>query len=273
MQDYLAQLLHRGELPPELIVLGILVALAAGAVHALSPGHGKTLAAAYLVGSRGTFRHALLLGAATTITHTSSVFLIGLGSLFLSAYVVPEKIIPILSVVSGLSIVLIGAVLLVKRLRVMQRGGANAHGHAHSHSHDHHHHDHDHVHGAHVHTHDGHTHSHAPQGDISIGSLILLGASGGLVPCPTAMVLMLSAIALARTAFGLLLLIAFSLGLAGVLVGVGAVVLYAKHWLPDAEKTTRRPIYRLIPVLSAATITCIGLLMTAASLGWIRIVV
>ena len=106
-----------------------------------------------------------------------------------------------------------------------------------------------------------------------MGGLIALGASGGLVPCPTAMVLMLSAIALGRIATGLLLLLAFSIGLAGVLVAIGAAVLYAKHLLPDAEATTQKPLFRMIPVLSAAVITCIGVLMTAASLGWVHIAV
>ena len=271
MQEYLAQLLHRADLSPGLMLAGFAIALAAGAVHALSPGHGKTLAAAYLVGSRGTFRHAWLLGAATTITHTSSVFLIGLGTLFLSAYVAPEKIIPVLAVVSGLSIVLIGGTLFVRRWRAMRGGGAHSHDESGQDrlSHDHHHHG---EHGR-THTHDGHTHSHVPEADISMGSLILLGASGGLVPCPTAMVLMLSAIALGRTALGLALLVAFSLGLAGVLVAIGAVVLYAKHWLPDAEGATQNPWFRLVPVLSAGAITCIGLLMTAAALGWVPLTV
>jgi nickel/cobalt exporter len=260
MNDYLAQILRRSELGPAVIITGIALALLAGAVHALSPGHGKTIVAAYLVGSRGTFRHALLLGAAVTITHTFSVFLIGLGTLFVSAYVVPEKIIPMLGAVSGLSIVLIGAYLFVQRLNKL-RGKSHTHHHHHGHDHVH---DHDHVHGP-------HTHTHAPPSDVSVGSLIALGASGGLVPCPTAMVLMLSAIALGRIATGLLLLVAFSIGLAGVLVAIGAAVLYAKHWLPDAEATTQRPFFKMIPVVSAAVITVVGVLMTAASLGWVRL--
>ena len=104
-----------------------------------------------------------------------------------------------------------------------------------------------------------------------MGNLIALGASGGLVPCPSAMVLMLSAIALGRTGLGLILLIAFSIGLAGVLVAIGALVLYAKQWLPDPAATSRSPFFRLVPVLSAAVIVVIGLLMTGASLGWVRL--
>ena len=104
--------------------------------------------------------------------------------------------------------------------------------------------------------------------EVSLASLIALGASGGLVPCPSALVLLLSAIALGRVGLGLILLVAFSLGLAGVLMAIGLVVLYAKHLLPD--KNAAHPAFRLLPVASAAIIVCIGLIMTAASLGIIR---
>jgi len=104
--------------------------------------------------------------------------------------------------------------------------------------------------------------------EVSLASLIALGASGGLVPCPSALVLLLSAIALGRTGLGLILLVAFSLGLAGVLMAIGLVVLYAKHLLPDSRSA--HPAFRLLPVASAAIIVCIGLIMTAASLGFIR---
>lgn len=104
--------------------------------------------------------------------------------------------------------------------------------------------------------------------EVSLASLIALGASGGLVPCPSALVLLLSAIALGRVGLGLILLVAFSLGLAGVLMAVGLVVLYAKHLLPDSR--SGHPAFRVLPVASAAIIVCIGLIMTAASLGFIR---
>jgi ABC-type nickel/cobalt efflux system permease component RcnA len=262
-EDFLAELLRRPELGPSVVLLGLAVAFVLGAFHALSPGHGKTLVAAYLVGSRGTMRHAALLGASVTVTHTFSVFLIGITTLFVSSYVVPEKIIPVLGVISGLSIVAIGGWLFAKRYRTLR--------HAHHHRHHHHDHDHHHEHHHHHHHEGGHAHSHVPQSDVTMGSLIALGASGGLVPCPSAMVLMLSAIALGRTGLGLVLLIAFSLGLAGVLVAIGGLVLYAKHWLPEPEKTSRAGFFRLVPVLSAAVIVCIGMLMTGVSLGWVRV--
>jgi nickel/cobalt transporter (NicO) family protein len=140
--------------------------------------------------------------------------------------------------------------------------------HLHDHGHDHgHHHDHGHD---HAHDHGPHTHTHVPEGDVTLGSLIALGASGGLVPCPSALVLLLSSIALGRVGLGLLLLIAFSSGLAVVLMGIGVLVLYAKHFLPDSQKTAAHPAFRIIPVVSAALIVCIGLLMTGVSLGWIQ---
>jgi nickel/cobalt exporter len=273
---YLAELLRQPQLSAGWLAAGIAVAFWLGALHALEPGHGKTIVAAYLVGSRGNMKHAALLGATVTFTHTISVFLLGIGTLLLSSYIVPEKIIPALGVVSGVSIVLIGGWLFYKRWRAFLHARAHAHGHAHHHDHhhhDHHHHDHDHQHHdhdhhAHSHSH-GHDHSHVPQGDITLGSLMALGASGGLVPCPAAMVLLLSAIAIGHTGLGLLLLIAFSLGLAGVLMAIGMLVIYAKNWLPESSKNAEHPLLKFAPVASAFVILCVGMLMTAASLRWI----
>jgi ABC-type nickel/cobalt efflux system permease component RcnA len=109
-----------------------------------------------------------------------------------------------------------------------------------------------------------------PEGDVTLGSLIALGASGGLVPCPAAMVLLLSAIALGHVGLGLVLLVAFGVGLAVVLMAIGMLVLYAKHLLPDSSRATEHPLFRLIPVLSAVVVVCLGLLMTGVSLGWVR---
>lgn len=101
-----------------------------------------------------------------------------------------------------------------------------------------------------------------PGGDITFGSLLALGVSGGLAPCPAALVIMLAAIAFGHTGAGLVLLVAFSLGLARVLMAVGMLVLYAKNWLPDPSASSRHPFFRLVPVLSAIVILCLGLLMT-----------
>jgi nickel/cobalt transporter (NicO) family protein len=164
----------------------------------------------------------------------------------------------VLGAISGLSIVWIGAMMLYKR--AMRLRGQSHEGHSHPHDHEH----------AHSHDHGPHGHSHVPEGDVTMGSLIALGASGGLVPCPSALVLLLSSVALGRVGLGMILLLSFSAGLAVVLMSIGILVLYAKHWLPDSERTARHPAFRLLPVFSAAIVMCIGLVMTGVSLGVIR---
>ena len=253
--DFLSQLLNKREIGFGTVLVGLAVAFMLGAIHAMSPGHGKTIVAAYLVGARGTVKHAIFLGGMVTLTHTVSVFFLGFTTLFLSQYVLPEKIYPVLGAISGVSIVWIGAMMLYKRAMRLR-------GHGHD---GHHHHDH-----AHDHDHGPHGHTNVPEGDVTMGRLIALGASGGLVPCPSALVLLLSSIALGRVGLGMILLISFSAGLAVVLMSIGILVLYAKHLLPDSEKAARHPAFRLIPVFSAAVVMCIGLVMTGVSLGVIR---
>src|SRR5580704_1294101 len=150
MTDYLPRLLHQQELTPGMIAVALGVAFVLGAAHALTPGHGKTIVAAYLVGSRGTLKHAVFLGAMVTFTHTVSVFLLGLATLFLFHYVVPQNVIQVLGAVSGLSIVAIGGWMLYKRLRHEQQHRHGLHHHHHHHDHDHYDHDH----------HDHHHHDH-----------------------------------------------------------------------------------------------------------------
>jgi nickel/cobalt exporter len=243
--DYLSRLLHQGDIGWSVMLLGMLAAFAFGAVHALSPGHGKTLVAAYLVGSRGTPRHAVFLGLMVTFTHTISVFALGLVTLYLSRFVLPETITPILGAISGIMIVWVGGTLLYRRT-VGRRTTPPPQGLAHDHG-------------------DGRVHTHVPE-EISVGGLIALGASGGLVPCPSALVLLLTSVAMGRVALGLTLLMAFSAGLAVVLTAVGLAVLYAKHWLPDSTTLGRSKALRYLPVASAAFIVCIGIAMTWVSL-------
>ena len=255
--DFLSRLLQHKELTFGMILLALTISFGLGGLHALTPGHGKTIVAAYLVGSRGTLKHAAFLGAMVTFTHTISVFALGLATLFLFRYIVPEKITQTLGVVSGLSIVAIGGWMLLKRFR-------SSRGHSHTHSHGHHHH--------HGHSHD---HSHGPEGHthipetISLGSLAALGISGGLVPCESALVLLLSMIALGRVGLGLLLLVSFSAGLALVLTAIGIVVLYAKKLIPESKRSARGGAFRWVPVVSAAVVVMVGLIMTVVSAGWI----
>jgi nickel/cobalt exporter len=274
-QDALAKFLRQPEITPWMIAAAVGIAFILGAAHALTPGHGKTIVAAYLVGSRGTLKHAAFLGAMVTFTHTVSVFLLGMATLFLFQYVVPENITRVLGAISGVSIVAIGAWMLYKRLHgTGQAHSHHHHDHSHGHVHPHvdvHHHHHAHAHDHdHPHQHDhAHGHSHVPD-EISWSGLVALGASGGLVPCESALVLLLSAIALRRVGLGLLLLVAFSLGLAIVLMAIGVLVIYAKNLIPESKRSSTNPFFRWIPVASAAVVLVLGVLMTGVSLGWIQ---
>jgi nickel/cobalt transporter (NicO) family protein len=227
----------------------VIGALFWGAVHAMSPGHGKTLVGAYLVGSRATAKHAVFLGLTTTITHTIGVFILGLLTLFASRYIVAESLYPWLNLISGVIVIAIGVNLLIRRLR---------HTHHHHHEHEHHHHHHHH---SHHHEHEHH-HHHLPPENTPITkhdswhSLIALGVSGGIVPCPSAMVLLLSAIATGHIGFGLILVLSFSLGLAGVLTAIGLLLVYCKNRFEKLPKTSL--YFRFVPIVSAICICLIG---------------
>jgi nickel/cobalt transporter (NicO) family protein len=230
-------LVEQRELTVGVVALALAIAMFWGAVHALSPGHGKSLVAAYLVGSRGTSRHAVALGVVVTVTHTSGVLALGLVALQLSNVVTPEQLYPWLSLISGVLVLVVGTAILRRRL------AARTHHHHEHHHHHHHHHHHE---------------------AITPRNLIALGVSGGLVPCPSALVVMLGAIALHRTAFGLVLVVAFSVGLAGTLTAVGLVALHARRLLGRVPSSG--PLFRWIPVASAAMVTLLGVTLTVRAL-------
>jgi len=267
-KDKLAELIAVPEITPAIAFFGLLLAFALGVMHAMSPGHGKTVVGAYLVGSRGTAKHAAFLGLTVTITHTLGVFALGLITLFASNYILPEKLIPFLSFISGLLVLYIGLTMFKKRLFSAfgwekaghhHHHGEHSHEDGHTHSHVHHEH-HSHAHHAHdefTHTHDGHTHSHLPPEEISWKSLLALGISGGLLPCPSALVLMLSAISLNRVGYGLVLTTAFSFGLAATLTSVGLIFLYVGKAFGGSRLAENR-IFKALPVASAFVIACIG---------------
>jgi nickel/cobalt exporter len=244
----------------------LLAALLLGALHALSPGHGKTIVGAYLVGSRGTARHAVFLGLTVTATHTVGVFALGFATLVASRFIVPERLFPVLSLISGLIVLAMGMILTAQRWRSLR--APPAHGH-------HHHHDGEatHTHAETdryglVHSHGGSLHLHAPPGadgrPVTVRSLLALGISGGLVPCPSAMVLLLAAVALNQTAYGMVLVLVFSLGLAGTLTAVGVAFLFARNRLGLMRGDSTWP--RVLPVLSAAVITVVGMTLCFAAL-------
>jgi ABC-type nickel/cobalt efflux system permease component RcnA len=244
-------------------ILAIAGALLWGAIHSLSPGHGKTIVGAYLVGERATAKHAIFLAATTTITHTIGVFALGAITLFAARYILPETLYPWLSLISGLMVVSIGLNLLINRLKHPTHAHPHGHSHPHPHEHSHNHphpHPHEHTHPPiHPHPHP-HEHTHLPPGTdgspVTWRSLLTLGISGGLVPCPAALVLLLSAIALGNVVWGMVLVLAFSLGLAGVLTALGLILVCAKQLFKQVPTQMRIP--RILPALSAVGITLIG---------------
>jgi nickel/cobalt exporter len=267
------------------LLLLLLAAFGWGALHALSPGHGKAMVAAYLVGTRGRPRHAVALGATVTVAHTVGVFALGLVTLGLSQYILPEDLYPWLNLLSGLLVVTIGAGVLRSRVRwARRRRGAAGHDHSH------HHHPHtssfsraglqhflDHLRGReHGHSH-GHEHAHAgPSPDDSTvtgRSLVGLGAAAGLIPCPSALVVLLGAISQHEVALGLLLITAFSIGLAGTLTGLGLAVVYARRIVPRLAPRLALPrgvglrrAVAAIPAASAVVIVVVGCVLTAQAL-------
>lgn len=273
-QDILLDLVRSGELSFVFYVVALLIALALGALHALTPGHGKTVVAAYLVGSRGTAWHAVALGTVVTLTHTGSVFMLGIVTLAASQYILPTTIIPFLEILSGLLILGLGFYLLWLRfvywrkhthaavpvnegsakLRkfslnptssarrisgdvTIQSPSAGMHHHG-----------------------DGKMHSHEIPQSITWRSLIALGISGGMVPCPDAIAILLVAIAINRLVLGLALIISFSLGLAVVLIIVGLLMVTSRRLFDRFGFLDR--IAPALPIVSAVIVILLGFGLT-----------
>ena len=259
------EMMAQKQLGWEIILFALAVAVGLGAFHALEPGHGKTLVAAYLVGSHGTFKHALLLGLVVTAAHTAGVYLLGLATLYASQYIVPERLYPWLGLASGIMIMTLGSMLLLRR----HRDKHGMHSHQHGHTRHHHHGPHDHEHHFHGDAH----HHHEPDENVSLKQLLALGVSGGIVPCPAALVVLLSAVSMQRIGLGLLLIGAFSVGLATVLVAVGMLMVYARRFM-SRFRGEERIITRWLPLASSAFILLIGVGLTwqgLVSAGLIRL--
>jgi nickel/cobalt transporter (NicO) family protein len=233
------------------MLVALLLAFGFGALHALGPGHGKTLMAAYLVGAGGRARHAVAVGGSVAVMHTASVLALGFVVLTVTEVVAPERVYPWLGLVSGLIALALGAGLLVSRL-----GGWSERnpGHVHDHPHP-------------TRSSRGdqptppeHRHTHTPPIEpLSRRSLTALAVAGGMLPSPTALVVLLAAVAVDRVAYGLALIAAFSVGLAAALVAVGVVALGARDVV--AGRMSGRSA-RLVPVLSAASIALLGFVLT-----------
>lgn len=247
--------LVKGEVTPLAVLIAVLMAILLGALHAFAPGHGKALVAAYLLGERKTVRHAVGLGGVVTVAHTITVFALGGVALALSEVISTATLLPWLEVVSGLLVLGVGVQLVRRRLRPEAAHHHHHHhdqGHEHEHDHDHHHgHDQDHA--------DGHA---AEFADVhGWRDLVALGISGGIAPCPSAMVLLLTAVSFHRTLFGLVLVFFFSLGLALVVTSLGIAVVLLGDRLRALPRSGRA--LRLMPIVSAAIITLLGVGITA----------
>jgi nickel/cobalt transporter (NicO) family protein len=264
-----ASLIDTDHMTFPVLALSLLLALGFGAVHALEPGHGKTFVAAYFVGVKGTVRQALALGLIVAATHTIGVLTIGLVTLFGSQYILPEKLYPYLSLASGLMILALGIRLIAARAggwRAVRRFLAAVRHEAHyGHNHTHH-------------------HSHeAEPGAPPWKGLLALGLADGLTPSPSALVVLLAAVSLDRIGLGVLLIVAFSVGLALVLTLVSLALLYARsflQWLGE-RRGIRGPnpgatwisgagsaaLLRLAPLGGAVALVAVGLVLTVRALA------
>lgn len=258
------ELIQAQDLSAWFLFTAAIIAIGLGGLHALEPGHGKTIVAAYLVGSKGTARHAVLLGIIVTLSHTAGVFALGAITLYASRYIVPEQLYPWLGALSGITIAGLGCYMLLRRLS----GTATDHTHA-----------------------PGESHGHwmfwkraaenktennplrsgmASAQSVSLTQLLTLGITGGIIPCPAALIVLLSAFALHRIGLGFFLIVAFSVGLAAVLISFGMLMVYARRFMSrfhvDGPLTSR-----WLPAASSAFITILGLILTAQALSAIHL--
>ena len=304
----------------QLAIVALVVSFVLGGLHALTPGHGKAIVAAYLVGSKGRIIDAVFLGLVVTFTHTFSVVALGVVMLVAQGFA-PDDIVPWLSLFSGVLIVGIGAWLLARNMKQYYSGGTHSHAHGHQHPHPHdpsHDHDHDHPHGhddehghdddhshdhdhdhphaddhdhghapSHDHSHDddpGHSHDHAlthshggrthshvmPSERTGFWGLLSLGISGGIVPCVDALIGLLFAMSLGKLVWGLVILCAFSLGLAAVLVAIGILMVMAK---PVIERFTGEGVWlQRLPMISAAVVILLGAILVFKAFNTVGIV-
>src|SRR5260221_6410179 len=263
----LAAIIDAGGLQPGVLFVSLLVALGVAAAHGVSPGHGKTIMAACLVGTRGTARHALGLGLTVTVAHTLGVLALAGVTLLAADVLPPDRLYPILQVASGGLVIAIGGRLLVSHVRVVlaERTAAREPELAPVHAHE-----------AgpprpHLHSHGGRAHSHAPASGTGTGlswrNLFALGLSGGLVPSASALILLLGSIAAGHVAYGVVLVLAFGIGMALVLGGVGLALVRASRLV---ERLPRRwSLGRLAGAVQLATaglVVILGVVLTSQAL-------
>jgi nickel/cobalt exporter len=243
----------QGDLSLWVLLSAGLIAAGLGALHALEPGHGKTIVAAYLVGSRGTAAHAGLLGLVVTASHMAGVYLLGIATLYASRYIVPDQLYPWLGVISGLSVAAIGIVVFLRHWTGESGDHSHASGEEHSHWFS-----------SRTKTATSSEASTKRERPLSLRELCILGITGGIVPCPAALVVLLSAFSLHRIGFGLFLITAFSAGLAFVLVMAGLVVVYAKRAISSRFRLENRMV-RNLPLVSSAFMIAMGIGLVLSS--------
>jgi len=252
--DAFAALVTASDLNPAVVLLALAGAALLGGIHAASPGHGKSIMAAYIVGTRGTVSHALVLALSVTIAHTTGVLVLGLATVAASNLIFPEQLYPWLTLISGALVLVVGLGFLVRSVR--QRGQIE----------EHHHHDHAHP----------HSHVHAPLAP-TWRSLFALGLAGGIVPSGSALVVLLSSVALGRLGFGLVLIVAFGLGMAVVLVATGVLLVHAGRLMlrlfPDDDSSPKRQrLVAAVPIVSASIMTLLGIAATYEGLSQLGVV-
>ena len=268
--NQLSDMLARGTSDWGFVALTFGVAIVLGALHALEPGHGKTLLAISLVGARATVKQATILATALTVAHTIGVLALGVAINLFKGYFVPETIYPWITLISGIVIAVIGARAVQRQMRMRRATAVLARGHSHATPHDHGHdhaHGHDHTHG-HDHDHDhgnlddlAHARAHAIPGNapLTFGGTVWAAMSGGVAPCPAALVVLLAAVALNQVAYGIFVIVAFSFGLAATLTGLGIAVVRGASWLQGRPQFER--FVTVGPLVSAIVIATIGAIM------------
>lgn len=248
--DRVSEIVREDNLPPTVLAFGLAIAVALGMGHAFAPGHGKTVMAAYLIGEGGTAWHAVILGIVVTITHTWSVILLGLVTLYFEGFVSETQVNFWTGILSGAIIIGIGATMFRRRYHLLLASAQGSPGDwRFYHGHDH--------------ATDEPVAPALPPGKVpSYRNILWLGLSGGIVPCPAALIVLLLALKVGRLPYGLALILAFSVGLAAVLVIIGLLVVRASR-LVQNRKLAEHPLLRLLPLGSAFLITLLG--------GWVVI--
>jgi ABC-type nickel/cobalt efflux system permease component RcnA len=264
----LPEIFRAVDLSPLVVMLSVVTALALGAGHALTPGHGKTLMAAYLVGSRGSPVHAVGLGLAVTVSHTLGILVLAVLVVGSQELLPPEVVVRGAPVVAALAIVAIGSWMLIAELR-RRFSAARVHGSADGLAHVHQHGLED-EHGHGEHSHGGVRHTHLPQvgSTITWRGLFALGLAGGLIPSTSALFILLGSIVAGRPAFGFVLVVVFGLGMAAVMTAVGLTMVFARGRLDrSASGSLLGRLARHATLVAAAVVLAVGVYLTAQALG------